>query len=136
MTQEQISLPIHTNVDVERAQRLVRAFSREAGLPDRDVDELVLATSELVRNIIKHAASGGSLSCRHLEVDGEQVVQVEVSDSGPGIPDIGLAMQEGYTSGSGLGSGLPTAKRNVDKFVIESSVEGTTVRLDKRIRLK
>lgn len=136
VTPKERNLPINNTVDVERAHHLVRAFSREAGLPERDVDELLLATSELVRNVLKHATSGGSLSCSRLEIDGEQVVQVEVKDSGPGIPDIELAMQDGYSSGSGLGSGLPTARRHVDTFAIESNFEGTTVRLRKRIRLK
>ena len=136
MTPEEKNLPINATVDAERAHHLVRAFSREAGLPERDIDELLLATSELLRNVLIHATSGGSLSCRRLEIDGEQVVQVEVKDSGPGIPDIELAMHDGYTSGSGLGSGLPTARRHVDTFAIESGVEGTAVRLRKRIRLK
>ena len=134
MTLEQINLPIHTTADVERAHQLVRAFSRDAGLSGRDVDELVLATSEIARNLLKHTNSGGSVSISRGEVNGEQVVQIDIQDSGPGIPDIGLALQEGYTTGSGLGSGLSAARRNVDTFTIESSAEGTTVRLHKRIK--
>ena len=136
MTLKRSELPINSTADVERARHLVRAFAQEAGLPDWDVEELVLATTELTKNILKHANSRGSLLCSPVEVDGEHFVEIKIKDSGPGIADIGLAMQEGYSSGSGLGSGLPTAKRHVDKFVIESSTEGTTIRLAKRIRLK
>lgn len=134
MTPEQIDLPIHTTADVERAHQLVRAFSRDAGLTGRDVDELVLATSEIARNLLKHTSAGGSVSISRIEINGEQVVQIEIRDSGPGIPDIGLALQEGYTTGSGLGSGLSAARRNVDTFTIDSSSEGTTIRLHKRIK--
>lgn len=136
MTSRHQKILINSTVDVERAHRLVRALAREAGLPEWDVEELVLATTELTRNILKHADSGGSLLCSRVELDGEHFVEVQIKDFGPGIADIGLAMQEGYSSGSGLGSGLPTAKRHVDNFVIESSTEGTTIRLAKRIRLK
>ena len=134
MTSEPIQLRIDSTADVERAHQLVRAFSRDAGLSRRDVDELVLATSEVTRNVLKHASGGGNVSISCIDVNGEEVVQIEVKDSGPGIPDIGLALQEGYSTGSGLGSGLSAARRNVDTFTIDSSAEGTTVRLHKRIR--
>ena len=136
MTLKRRDVSINSTVDFERAQHLVRAFAQEARLEAWDVEELVLATTELTRNILKHASSVGSLSCSRVEIDGEHFAQVEIKDFGPGIADIGLAMQEGYSSGPGLGSGLPAAKRHVDKFVIESSAEGTTIRLAKRIRPK
>ena len=110
VTLEQIQVTIETTADVDRAHQLVRVFSQNAGLSERDVDELVLATREIARNVVKHTSAGGKVSISRIEVNGEQVVQIEVEDSGPGIPDIELALQEGYTTASGLGSGLAAAR--------------------------
>jgi serine/threonine-protein kinase RsbT len=125
------SLALRATLDVERARRLVRAFALRAGLPEGRANELVLAVSELADNAVRYSQEGGTLTCS-LRGSPAPEVQVIVEDSGPGIEDVERAMQEGYSTSGGLGSGLPGARRLVDSFEIESGPGGTRVRVAKR----
>ncbi len=92
------------------------------------------AISEVARNIIRYAVEG-EVVVSAISDRGRVGVQVVASDSGPGIPDVDLAMRDGYTTGSGMGLGLPGARRLMDEFAISSGVsEGTTVVMKKWTR--
>jgi serine/threonine-protein kinase RsbT len=72
------------------------------------------------------------MTMRIVEQAGRRGVQVVARDEGPGIPDVGLALTDGYSTGRSLGLGLPGARRLMDEFSIESQVgKGTTVSMTK-----
>src|SRR5579884_2563994 len=115
-------LVIKTESDIVAARRVVRQAAIELGFGQTDVARIVTAASELARNVFKYAGEGimrwGGLT------SGDRVaIEIQFKDDGPGIPDIDLAMQEGYSTGGGLGMGLPGAKRLTDEMEI-SSVAG------------
>ena len=92
-----------------------------------DQTKFITAASELARNTVVHG-KGGTLEMQALVVGLRTGVRLIFSDTGPGIPDITLAMKEGYTTGKGMGLGLSGAKRLSDEFAIESHPgEGTRV---------
>ncbi len=94
-------------------------------------EELVIAVSELATNLVRYSTSGGQIHLRWSDSGPRPAIDVECTDSGPGIADIDEALREGYSSGGGLGAGLSSAKRLVDEFSIESSPAATTIRLRK-----
>jgi len=96
----------------------------------RLIDQTRLATvaSELARNVIKYARSGRMIAQPFETAAGRRGLRLIFEDKGPGIPDIAAAMRDGFTTGRGLGKGLPGSKRLVDEFNIESEVgRGTRV---------
>jgi serine/threonine-protein kinase RsbT len=94
-----------------------------------DQTKFVTAASEIARNTIDHGG-GGVAQVETISDIGKRGVRIIFEDEGPGIADIGLAMRDGYTSGSGLGMGLPGAKRLSNEFCIESTPgKGTKVTL-------
>jgi serine/threonine-protein kinase RsbT len=95
-------------------------------------DQTLLATaiSEVARNITTYATRGEVLLSVVRDDNGREGIQVIARDEGPGIADVELALQDGYTSGGGLGLGLPGARRLVDDFSIETAPgQGTKVTL-------
>lgn len=113
------SVTITQTADIVTARRMVRELSEALGLGKADQTRLATAVSELTRNIIQYAGSG---TCRVEDASDATLrrVRVVVEDSGPGIADIDLAMRDGYTTGNGLGAGLPGTRRLVDEFHLES----------------
>lgn len=104
------------------------------GFSSTDLTLLATAISEVARNITTYAGEGevALRIVRERERDGIEVV---ASDSGPGIADVELAMQDGYTTGNGLGLGLPGTRRLVDDFELHTEPGvGTTIRLVKWAR--
>jgi serine/threonine-protein kinase RsbT len=123
--------PLHTDEDVVRLRKLVRELSVEIGLSLVDQTKTITAASELARNTLRYAGSG-EVRIELLTNGLERGLRVTFADRGPGIPDVQLAMTDGYTSGGGLGLGLGGAKRLVDEFSIDTRVgEGTTVVITK-----
>ena len=115
--------------DVAQARLRVRDLAAGRGLPASAVEALATATSELARNVLVHE-SGGEISLGTIRRAGREGLVVIVRDSGPGIADIEQAMRDGFSTGTGLGLGLPSARRLVHEFEIQSLVsEGTTVML-------
>ncbi|MGE5544369.1 MAG: anti-sigma regulatory factor [Bacillota bacterium] len=113
--------------DIILARKTIREISGRLGFSLTDVTRIVTATSELARNICLYAGSG-VMSWRYLERGNEVGIEMTFEDHGPGIADPELAMQEGYSTGSGLGLGLPGSRRLMDELEIRSRVgEGTTV---------
>jgi serine/threonine-protein kinase RsbT len=121
------TLPLKTQDDVVIARQLVRKYTLEAGLGLVDQTKLVTATSELARNTIIYGG-GGNFVVELVLNETKKGVRAIFEDKGPGIPDIELAMKEGYTTGAGLGLGLSGSKRLVNEFEITSKPgEGTRV---------
>ena len=88
---------------------------------------IATAISEIARNIMSHAGRG-EIVISAVAIDGRNAVEVVASDEGPGIADIERALQDGYSTGAGLGLGLPGAGRLMDHFEVRSEVGvGTTV---------
>ncbi len=89
--------------------------------------KMVTATSELARNMLIYAG-GGLVYIEEIEVGVRRGLQVTFEDNGPGIPDIQLALTDGYTTGEGMGLGLSGSKRLVDDFEIHSEIgQGTRI---------
>jgi serine/threonine-protein kinase RsbT len=127
-------LAISSGDDVVRVRQLVRSRAQAAKLSLVDQTKLVTAASELARNTLIHGGSGRVL-VESLSRNGRAGVRAVFSDDGPGIPDLQLAMTDGWTSGGGLGLGLSGSKRLVDEFDIDTEVgRGTTVTVVKWTR--
>jgi serine/threonine-protein kinase RsbT len=122
---------ITTDADVVRVRQTVRGIAAQAGLSLVDQTKVITAASELARNTLIHGL-GGEAAIELVEEGRRRGVRICFSDHGPGIPDLDLALQDGWTSGNGLGLGLSGSRRLVDSFDIHSEVErGTTVRIVK-----
>jgi len=125
--------PIHTETDVVRVRQLVRYYAKENGLGIVDQTRITTASSELFRNMFLYAG-GGDVFIETGVFSDHKALIITCVDQGPGIEDIDMAMSDGYTTGGGMGYGLPGSKRLVDDFYIESTVnQGTTVRIMKWI---
>jgi serine/threonine-protein kinase RsbT len=122
---------IASDADVVRVRQVVRAIAARAGLSLVDQTKLITAASELARNTLVHG-KGGAASVDLVDDGRRRGVQVCFVDEGPGIRDLDLALQDGWTSGTGLGLGLSGSRRLVDSFTIDTEVDrGTTVRVVK-----
>jgi serine/threonine-protein kinase RsbT len=120
------TLPVKTEPDVVAVRRRVREVSTQLGFGLVDQTKVVTAASELARNTIIHGG-GGEMKMEAL--NGPRTgIRLTFEDKGPGIPDINIALRDGFTTGSGLGLGLGGSKRLVSDFEIVSRVgEGTKV---------
>jgi serine/threonine-protein kinase RsbT len=118
---------IRSSDDVVRIRQQVRACAMEAGLSLVDQTKIITAASELARNTLDYGG-GGSAMIEVVREDLRIGVRLTFEDNGPGIPDIERAMQDGFTTGSGLGLGLGGAKRLSNEFSIHSKPgEGTRI---------
>jgi serine/threonine-protein kinase RsbT len=121
------SLSLVSEQDVVLARQAVRKAAQQLGFSIVEQTKIITAASELVRNAIVYGG-GGILEMEMVEKNSRRGLQLIVSDQGPGIQDLSLAMKDGYTTGGGLGMGLPGAKRLVNDFAITSEPgAGTTV---------
>jgi serine/threonine-protein kinase RsbT len=120
------SVPVKSEPDVVIVRRRVREISAQLGFSLVDQTKVVTAASELARNTIIHGG-GGKLQLEAL--NGPRVgLRLIFEDTGPGIPDIELALRDGFTTGSGLGLGLGGSKRLVNEFdILSRPGEGTKV---------
>jgi RNA polymerase sigma factor (sigma-70 family) len=123
------------DADVVTARQKGRAVAVAAGFSPTEATLVATVISELARNIVQFAERGEILACP-VEQSGRKGVMIVARDVGPGIPDVGRAVQDGYsTYRGGLGLGLPGSRRLVDEFDIVSEVgRGTTVTLTKWLR--
>jgi serine/threonine-protein kinase RsbT len=120
--------------DIVMARKVVRDAATTLGFGITDVTRIVTAASELTRNIY-HYAKSGVMHWRSLNQDASVGLELTFEDSGPGIPDVEKAMEMGFSTGKGLGMGLPGSKRLMDEMTIESTVgKGTTVVVRKWLR--
>jgi serine/threonine-protein kinase RsbT len=123
------TMQITREQDVVGFRNRVKELATKIGMNVLGQTKLITAASELVRNMLRYAG-GGTATLEVVVRDKVSGVQLTFTDQGPGIADLKLAMQDGYTTGKGLGVGLPGAKRLVNEFTITSEVgKGTTVRI-------
>jgi serine/threonine-protein kinase RsbT len=124
---KELSFALHSDVDVTVARGGVRDWALELGLSTLDLTKIVTAASELARNVVLHGA-GGSMRIEIVHHGARRGLRLTFADKGPGIPDIGLAMKDGYSTGGGMGIGLPGARRLVNEFAVTSNAtDGTRV---------
>ncbi|WP_198174803.1 anti-sigma regulatory factor [Spirosoma arboris] len=127
MTLSKDSMSITREQDVVPCRNRVKEVAVKIGMGIVNQTKLVTAASELVRNILRYADSGEVL-IEVVSKGRESGIRLTFSDKGPGIADINLAMQDGYSTGRSLGLGLPGTKRLVNEFDIKSTVgQGTVV---------
>jgi serine/threonine-protein kinase RsbT len=128
-------LPIAAGDDVVRVRQQVRAAAAAAGMSLVDQTKVVTAASELARNTLIHGGGGSARIEAVTSPAGRAGVRVAFTDTGPGIPDVNLALTDGWTSGSGLGLGLSGARRLVDEFDLTTEPgAGTTILVTKWTR--
>jgi serine/threonine-protein kinase RsbT len=121
------SMNIEKEQDVVPFRNRVREMAVRVGMSLVNQTKLITAASELVRNMLKYAA-GGRVILEIVNKNNKTGIKLAFIDKGPGIENIALAMQDGYSTGKSLGLGLPGSKRLVNEFDIKSVVgEGTTV---------
>jgi serine/threonine-protein kinase RsbT len=126
---EEIALKEETDIVIVR--RSVREAATRMGFGITDVTRIITAASELARNVFLYAGSG-VVRCRMLTRSNQVGLELIFEDYGPGIADIDQAMQPGYSSGNGLGLGLPGTKRLMGEMEIESEVgKGTRITVTK-----
>jgi serine/threonine-protein kinase RsbT len=125
-------VPITGEDDIVRARQRAREVAKALGFGMVDQSRIATAVSELARNIVRYASgSRGEMRLRQVRGarDGLEIV---VADRGPGILDVEQALRDGYSSGTGLGMGLPGARRLMDEMEIESELgRGTTITIRK-----
>ena len=123
--------PITSEMDVVQVRQIVRTWALELAFGLVDQTKVITAASELARNTLRHGG-GGAMVIESLNDGPRRGLRLVFEDKGPGIPDVALAMRDGYTTGGGLGMGLPGTKRLVNEFDIASRVgEGTRVTITK-----
>jgi serine/threonine-protein kinase RsbT len=120
-------MPVRSGGDVVLARQRVRSWAADIGFNLVDQTKLVTAASELARNMVDYGG-GGEVKLEEVANGVRRGLRVTFEDQGPGIPDVEVALRDGYTTGEGLGMGLGGAKRLVNEFEIDSRVgQGTRV---------
>jgi serine/threonine-protein kinase RsbT len=120
-------LPLRTDDDVVRVRQAVRELATSLGFSLVDQTKVVTAASELARNTVTHG-EGGKVTLETLRNDARVGLRLCFEDQGPGIPDIELALRDGYTTRKGLGLGLSGSRRLMNEFEIQSTPgQGTRV---------
>jgi serine/threonine-protein kinase RsbT len=116
-----------TEQDIVMSRQTVRKLTQELKFSLVDQTKLITAASELSRNTVVYGG-GGEMRWSFVRQGVKNGLQLAFEDRGPGIPDMDLALTDGWTSGSGLGVGLTGSRRLVNEFDIRSVVgEGTCV---------
>lgn len=127
MEDDQLIIPVMSDGDIVSARQQARELAKSIGFTSSELAGIAAAISELARNIVSYA-NKGSINISLLDEANKKGILVIVQDEGPGIADIHLAMQDGYSTTNSLGLGLPGVKRIMDSFEIHSEVgKGTTV---------
>jgi serine/threonine-protein kinase RsbT len=118
---------VDSEQSVVSCRQIVKKWAVSVGFNMTEQTKIVTAVSELARNMFVHAG-GGMMQVEEVIKGARRGLRVTFEDSGPGIPDVELAMRDGYTSGGGMGLGLGGSKRLVNEFEIMSEVgQGTRI---------
>jgi serine/threonine-protein kinase RsbT len=118
---------LHSEVDIVASRQKVRVLTQQLKFSLVDQTKMITAASELSRNTLVHGG-GGEMHWELLEDGVRRGLRLHFEDTGPGIPDLKLALTDGWTSGGGMGLGLPGSKRLVHDFDIRSTPgQGTHV---------
>ena len=129
--EDEIRIAITSDADIVIARQQGRLLAERLGFSATNQTLIATAISEVARNIIKFAKRG-EVILSHVTRNPSQGIAVTARDQGPGIADISLALQDGYTTGQGLGMGLPGCRRLMDELEIKSEVgKGTIVSMKK-----
>lgn len=121
------TIDLQSSTDVVLVRQSVRQLAVEIGFGLVDQTKIITAASELARNTLDYGG-GGTVKLETLQEGRRRGLRLTFEDRGPGIPDIDLALKDGFTTGNGLGMGLGGAKRLANEFEIQSVVgEGTRI---------
>jgi serine/threonine-protein kinase RsbT len=127
----EIRVAVRRDVDIVLACQKGRTLAEQLGMPGNDQVVVVIAISEVARNIIDHA-DHGEIVLSAPGQNGRRGISIVAHDEGPGILDVERALQDGYSTGGGLGLGLAGAKRLMDEFqVLSQPGKGTTIAMKK-----
>jgi serine/threonine-protein kinase RsbT len=121
-----IVVDIRNPDDIVEARKVGHQLAQDLGFSLTDVTMISTAISEIARNITSYAGRG-TVRVMVADRDGREALVVRAEDDGPGIADIERAMEDGYTTGRGLGMGLPGSRRLMDRLIVESSLGHGTV---------
>jgi serine/threonine-protein kinase RsbT len=125
---ESRSLALEGEHDIAVARNEVRLIANALGFRLIDQTRLATVASELSRNVVKYAGRGRLIAQPIAAADGREGLRLIFEDNGPGIADVAAAMRDGFSTGRGLGCGLPGSQRLVNEFQIESELgRGTRV---------
>jgi serine/threonine-protein kinase RsbT len=130
--EERVSIRREDDIVVSRQR--AREVAKRLGFGAVDQSRIATAVSELARNVVRYATGGqGEVVIRELPAGTRRTgIEILVTDAGPGIADLEQAMQDGFTSGGGMGMGLPGTKRLMDEMDIDSAVgRGTVITIRK-----
>ncbi|MDP4300446.1 ATP-binding protein [Leptothrix discophora] len=134
-TRDELTLTVGHEGDVAHVIASVMRFCSEHNHDSVFAAHVATASSELANNLWMHTPDGGQIRLRWLETGLRRGVELRADDRGPGIPDLSLAMTEGYSTGGGMGCGLPGVERLMDDFDIRSQPgSGTQVVTHKWLR--
>ncbi|HYD94153.1 MAG TPA: anti-sigma regulatory factor [Noviherbaspirillum sp.] len=124
-------MPLRSDVDVLKARQCGKQLAAALHFSNSERTIIATAISEIARNTVLYAQSG-HMRLKLIQQGARRGMLIVTEDKGPGIADLDLAMQDGYTTSRGLGIGLPGAKRLMDEFDIVSEVgKGTTITMKK-----
>jgi serine/threonine-protein kinase RsbT len=128
---DSVHVRIQSSADIVTARQQGRALASQAGFSQSNLTIIATAISELARNIVEYAKEGEVIITLISDAN-KKGVQVVAADQGPGIANVSTVMRDGYSTGNGLGIGLPGARRLMDEFEIASEIgKGTTVTMKK-----
>ena len=113
------TLPLASEQNIVASRQLVRTLCLQLKFSLVDQTKMITAASELSRNTLVNGG-GGHMRWEFVERNGKRGLQLHFEDQGPGIKDMGLALTDGWTSGGGMGLGLPGSKRLVNDFEVHS----------------
>jgi serine/threonine-protein kinase RsbT len=131
VSRDEIAVAITSDVDIVYARQTGRELASRLGFSPSELALIATAISELARNIVRYARDG-EVIIKLIDRGDKRGVHIVARDKGPGIRDIGLAMQDGFSTSDGLGLGLPGVRRLMDEFEIVSKAgQGTTVTIKK-----
>ncbi len=131
MASDEVRVRIATDDDIVTARQEGRRLSAGLGFSSTDLTLIATAISEVARNI-RVFAGEGQVQIKRLNEGGRDGILVVARDKGPGIRDVELAMQDGYSTRGSFGLGLPGARRLMDEFQIRSKPgRGVTVTMKK-----
>ncbi len=131
---DEVCIPVSSEIDIVTARQKGRELAARLGFSNTELTLIATAISEVTRNIVEYARRG-ELCIGFVQQGNKCGIVVIASDRGPGIPNIKLAMQDGYSTGHSLGLGLPGAKRLMDEFEIVSVVgKGTKITMKKWVQ--
>ena len=134
MSRKTAQVRIHRDTDIVKARSIARELALRVGFAGSEPVLLATAVSEIARNIVEYARLG-VITISTAQNGTRPGLVVVAQDAGPGIADVPKALHQGYTSGRGLGMGLPGVRRLMDEFEITSEVgHGTTVTMKKWLR--